>query len=110
MGHRNCDTVKGVYFFGPKDEYVASGSDCGRILIWRKKDGVILRAMEADKHVVNCIESHPHVTMLASSGIENDIKIWTPEAINKASLVYVEQVILIFDEYSGLHHVLAYFA
>ncbi|XP_026446045.1 DDB1- and CUL4-associated factor 8-like isoform X1 [Papaver somniferum] len=92
-GHRNCDTVKGVSFFGPRDEYVVSGSDCGRIFIWRKKDGEILRAMEADKHIVNCIESHPHVTMLASSGIEHDIKIWTPKADDRASLpVKVEQV------------------
>ncbi|KAI3991213.1 hypothetical protein MKX01_022434, partial [Papaver californicum] len=91
-GHRNCDTVKGVSFFGPRDEYVVSGSDCGRIFIWRKKDGEILRAMEADKHIVNCIQSHPHVTMLASSGIEHDIKIWTPKADDRASLpIKVEQ-------------------
>lgn len=76
--HSNRETVKGVGFFGPKCEYVVSGSDCGRIFIWRKKDGELLRAMEADKHVVNCIESHPHMPLMASSGIETDIKIWTP--------------------------------
>ncbi|XAR59868.1 hypothetical protein NMG60_11015862 [Bertholletia excelsa] len=85
-GHRNCDTVKGVSFFGPKCEYVVSGSDCGRIFIWRKKNGDLLRVMEADKHVVNCIESHPHTTVLASSGIENDIKIWVPKAKERATL------------------------
>ncbi|CAN6817248.1 unnamed protein product [Brassica oleracea] len=76
--HSNRETVKGVGFFGPKCEYVVSGSDCGRIFIWRKKDGELLRAMEADKHVVNCVESHPHMPLMASSGIETDIKIWTP--------------------------------
>ncbi|KAM7475184.1 hypothetical protein LguiB_022427 [Lonicera macranthoides] len=85
-GHRNCETVKGVNFFGPKCEYVVSGSDCGRIFIWKKKGGELIRVMEADKYVVNCIESHPHTTALASSGIENDIKIWTPKAIEKAKL------------------------
>ncbi|KAH1122708.1 hypothetical protein J1N35_005868 [Gossypium stocksii] len=85
-GHRNCETVKGVTFFGPKSEYVVSGSDCGRIFIWKKKGGQLVRVMEADKHVVNCIESHPHTTVLASSGIERDIKIWTPKAIDKATL------------------------
>ncbi|MBA0677058.1 hypothetical protein Goari_018486 [Gossypium aridum] len=60
--HRNCETVKG------------------------KKGGQLIRVMEADKHVVNCIESHPHTTALASSGIERDIKIWTPKAIDKATL------------------------
>ncbi|XP_009802647.1 uncharacterized protein [Nicotiana sylvestris] len=85
-GHRNSETVKGVNFFGPKCEYVVSGSDCGRIFIWKKKGGDLVRVMEADKHVVNCIESHPHTAVLASSGIESDIKIWTPKAIERAIL------------------------
>ncbi|KAJ9549205.1 hypothetical protein OSB04_021748 [Centaurea solstitialis] len=83
-GHRNCVTVKGVSFFGPKCEYVVSGSDCGRMFIWRKKDGALIRVMEADKQVVNCIQAHPHTSMLASSGIDRDIKIWTPTALDKA--------------------------
>ncbi|GMJ06932.1 hypothetical protein like AT4G35140 [Hibiscus trionum] len=91
-GHRNCETVKGVSFFGPKSDYVVSGSDCGRIFIWKKKGGELIRVMEADKDVVNCIESHPHTTVVASSGIESDIKIWTPKAIEKPTLpVNVEQ-------------------
>ncbi|KAA8535962.1 hypothetical protein F0562_028440 [Nyssa sinensis] len=85
-GHKNRETVKGVNFFGPKCEYVVSGSDCGRIFIWKKKNGELIRVMEADKDVVNCIESHPHTTVLASSGIESDIKIWTPKAIDRATL------------------------
>ncbi|KAI4318567.1 hypothetical protein MLD38_032253 [Melastoma candidum] len=85
-GHRNSETVKGVGFFGPKCEYVVSGSDCGRIFIWNKKDGKLLRVMEADMHVVNCIEAHPHAPVLASSGIEHDIKVWTPKAIENAVL------------------------
>lgn len=85
-GHRNCETVKGVNFFGPKCEYVVSGSDCGRIFIWKKNGGELIRVIEADKHVVNCIVSHPHVPVLASSGIEHDIKIWTPKAMERAIL------------------------
>ncbi|GMH17846.1 hypothetical protein Nepgr_019687 [Nepenthes gracilis] len=85
-GHQNRETVKDVSFSGPKCEYVISGSDCGRIFIWRKKDGELIRVMEAGKDVVNCIESHPHTTMLASSGIETDIKIWTPKAGERAAL------------------------
>lgn len=85
-GHQNCETVKGVSVFGPKSEYVVSGSDCGRIFIWRKKDGELIRVMEADKRVVNCIEAHPHTAVLASSGIECDIKIWTPKAEERATL------------------------
>ncbi|KAM7265049.1 hypothetical protein ACFE04_002732 [Oxalis oulophora] len=85
-GHRNCETVKGVNFFGPKCEYVVSGSDCGRIFMWRKEVGELIRVMEADEHVVNCVESHPHTMVLASSGIDKDIKIWTPKAVERATL------------------------
>ncbi|KEH44401.1 transducin/WD-like repeat-protein [Medicago truncatula] len=97
-GHRNCETVKGVNFFGPNCEYVVSGSDCGRIFTWKKKGGELIRVMEADKHVVNCIESHPHSTVLASSGIEHDIKIWTPKALEKATLPKNIEQVVIFDE------------
>ncbi|XP_020874360.1 DDB1- and CUL4-associated factor 8 isoform X1 [Arabidopsis lyrata subsp. lyrata] len=85
-GHKNSETVKGVNFFGPRSEYVVSGSDCGRIFIWRKKGGELIRVMEADRHVVNCIEPHPHIPVLASSGIESDIKVWTSKAAERATL------------------------
>ncbi|PWA70332.1 WD40 repeat-containing protein [Artemisia annua] len=66
-GHRNYVAVKGVSLFGPKCEYVPSGSDCGRMFIWRKKDAKLVRRIEADKEVVNCIEAHPDIPILASS-------------------------------------------
>ncbi|CAL9115342.1 unnamed protein product [Musa textilis] len=93
-GHRNRNTVKGVSFFGPNCEYVASGSDCGRIFIWRKKDGELLRAMEGDKYVVNCIESHPYTTMIASSGMENDVKIWVPNTKEPAQTVNLDEFLM----------------
>lgn len=99
VGHRNRETVKRVTFIGPNDEYVASGSDCGRIFIWRKRDGKFLRAMEADECVVNCIEPHPHDMTIASSGIDNDVKMWTPSAIERAPVVNVEEVISPYNLY-----------
>ncbi|KAH7690105.1 WD repeat-containing protein 42A protein [Dioscorea alata] len=91
-GHRNRETVKGVSFYGPSSEYVASGSDCGRLFIWRKKDGELLRVMEGDRYVVNCIEPHPYSPVIASSGIENDVKIWTPNATERAPPVNMEEL------------------
>ncbi|KAL3621410.1 hypothetical protein CASFOL_036322 [Castilleja foliolosa] len=85
-GHKNFETVKGVGFFGPNCDYVVSGSDCGRIFIWKRKGGELVRVMEADKYIVNCIEAHPHATVLASSGIEHNIKMWTPKATETATL------------------------
>ncbi|XBH56706.1 hypothetical protein VPH35_078469 [Triticum aestivum] len=79
-GHRNFRTVKGVSFFGPNNEYVLSGSDCGHLFIWRKNGGELMRIMRGDKHIVNCIEPYPHFPFLATSGIDSTIKIWTPSS------------------------------
>ncbi|RLN20030.1 DDB1- and CUL4-associated factor 8 [Panicum miliaceum] len=85
-GHRNYRTVKGVSFFGPNDEYVVSGSDCGNVFIWRKKGGELMRMMNGDKSVVNCIEPHPHFPFMATSGIDKTVKLWTPSAKKVMSL------------------------
>ncbi|KAL2590436.1 hypothetical protein AAZV13_13G289300 [Glycine max] len=77
-GHRNAQTIKGVNFFGPNDEYVLSGSDCGHIFIWKKKEAKLVRLMVGDQHVVNQHEAHPHIPILATCGIEKNVKIWAP--------------------------------
>ncbi|XP_062171313.1 uncharacterized protein LOC133877093 [Alnus glutinosa] len=80
MGHRNSRTVKGVSFFGTSDEYIMSGSDCGHIFIWKKKTAKLVRVMKGDRHVVNRLEPHPHIPILATCGIETNIKVWAPMA------------------------------
>jgi WD40 repeat protein len=50
-------TVKGVNFFGPKSEYVVSGSDCGNIFIWDKNTEAIVQWMEGDQQGVVCIRA-----------------------------------------------------
>lgn len=78
-GHRNSDTIKGVNFFGPRSEYVVSGSDCGHIFLWDKNTMDIIQFMEGDRSgVVNVLEPHPNCCVLATSGLDPDIKIWTP--------------------------------
>ncbi|EFJ34971.1 hypothetical protein SELMODRAFT_81531 [Selaginella moellendorffii] len=79
-GHRNAQTVKGVNFFGPNCEYVVSGSDCGNIFIWKKRGAELVAMMEGDRQVVNCLEPHPSVTVLATSGMDDSVKIWAPTA------------------------------
>jgi DDB1- and CUL4-associated factor 8 len=91
-GHQNMHTVKGVNFLGPNCDYVTSGSDCGHIFIWRKKDGELIRVVKGDKGVVNCVEQHPFGLVVASSGIENDIKIWEPGECENPSISHIEEV------------------
>jgi WD repeat-containing protein 42A len=77
-GHENKQVVKGVSFLGPNCDYVTSGSDCGHVYIWRKKDAELMRVMKGDKRIVNCVEQHPTEIVVASCGIDADVKIWAP--------------------------------
>jgi len=90
QGHRNSATVKGVNFYGSHSEYVVSGSDCGNIFIWDKNTEAIVRLMHGDEGgVVNVLEPHPSLPVLATSGLDDDVKIWISgpeleqESINK---------------------------
>ncbi|XP_078245947.1 DDB1- and CUL4-associated factor 6 isoform X4 [Pogona vitticeps] len=76
-GHRNSRTmIKEANFWG--SNFVMSGSDCGHIFIWDRHTAEHLMLLEADNHVVNCLQPHPYDPILASSGIDYDIKIWSP--------------------------------
>lgn len=78
-GHRNSKTIKGVNFFGPRSEFIMSGSDCGNCYFWDKETEAIVQWMHADERgVVNCVESHPSFPIVATSGLDHDIKIWVP--------------------------------
>lgn len=95
-GHRNLQTIKGVNFFGPNDEYVMSGSDCGNIFIWKKKGAQLVRLMRGDKHIVNQLEPHPHISVLATSGIEKNIKLWAPSSNDVTPLPHNVQEVKFF--------------
>ena len=78
-GHRNNATVKGVNFYGPESEYVVSGSDCGNIFIWERETSALVRLAHGDEGgVVNVLEPHPNLPVLATSGLDDDVKIWQP--------------------------------
>lgn len=92
-GHRNNATVKGVNFYGPSSEFVVSGSDCGHIYLWDKYSARIVQFMEGDRGgVVNCLEPHPHLPGMATSGLDHDIKLWAPTAESPTGLKGLKEV------------------
>lgn len=93
-GHRNSQTVKGVSFFGPHDEYIMSGSDCGHLFIWKKKGAQLVRLMAGDRHILNQVEPHPNLPVIASSGIEKNIKVWAPVSSDVVPLPHNVQEIM----------------
>lgn len=93
-GHRNSATFKGVAFFGPNSEYIVSGSDCSYIYIWEKNSESIVQWMQGDVNgVVNCIEAHPRCPVLATSGLDKDVKIWIPKREEDPDFKGLERVV-----------------
>ncbi|XVF39609.1 hypothetical protein PTKIN_Ptkin01aG0047400 [Pterospermum kingtungense] len=81
VGHCNLGTdIKQASFLGQRGEYVASGSDDGRWFIWEKRTGRLIKMLLGDDAVVNCVQCHPFDCFVATSGIDNTIKLWTPTA------------------------------
>lgn len=68
--------IKEANFWG--DDFVMSGSDCGHVFVWERDTARLCMLLEADQHVVNCLQPHPYLPMLATSGIDYDVKLWAP--------------------------------
>ena len=49
--------IKEANFWG--DDFILSGSDCGRIFIWDRHTTELVMYLEGDRHVVNCVQPHP---------------------------------------------------
>lgn len=81
VGHCNVGTdIKQASFLGQRGDYIASGSDDGRWFIWEKQTGRLIKMLLGDEAVVNCVQCHPFDCVVATSGIDSTIKIWTPSA------------------------------
>ena len=66
-GHRNARTmIKEAAWWG--NRFVLSGSDCGHMFAWDRETGNLVMLLEADRHVVNCVQPHPTDPILATSG------------------------------------------
>lgn len=75
-----------VNFLGPCDEMIVSGSDGGHFFVWEKDSGNIRGVYEGDGSVVNVVESHPHLPLVAVSGIDTTVKVNTPYCASVCSL------------------------
>ncbi|OSD04253.1 WD40 repeat-like protein [Trametes coccinea BRFM310] len=78
VGACNVETVKDVNFLGPRDEFVVSGSDDGNWFMWEKETGKLHDILEGDGTVVNVIEGHPYLPLVAVSGIDTTVKLFAP--------------------------------
>ncbi|XP_011500985.1 PREDICTED: WD and tetratricopeptide repeats protein 1-like [Ceratosolen solmsi marchali] len=78
-GHCNNNTdIKEANFFGDNGQYIIAGSDEGSFFIWDRSTTNIARILKGDPRIVNCLQPHPSICLLATSGIDPFIKLWSP--------------------------------
>jgi WD40 repeat protein len=70
-GRTGWDSFKSVVF---------AGSDCGNVFIYDALSGRPIRLLDADEDVANCVQCHPTLPVLATSGIEHVVDVWSPQA------------------------------
>ncbi|KAK0179561.1 hypothetical protein PV327_005302 [Microctonus hyperodae] len=77
-GHCNTTTdIKEANYFG-NDRYIVAGSDDGSFFIWDRFTTNIVRVLRGDERIVNCLQPHPSTCLLATSGIDPVIRLWSP--------------------------------
>lgn len=58
---------------------ISGSENPGHIFFWEKQTEAIVQMIVADiGGVVNCLEPHPSVPILATSGLADEIKLWHP--------------------------------
>ena len=62
------------------DRFVACGSDDGSVYFFEVQGNKLVHILKGvDPDIVNCLVAHPHEPVLATSGIDDVIKIWEPQ-------------------------------
>lgn len=79
-GHSSTQTdIKEARFYGARNQVVLSGSDDGFVYMWAARTGYLLTTVHGDDQIVNCVLPHPTRSMIMASGIDDSIKVLTPE-------------------------------
>lgn len=66
------------YFILSNGQYIVAGSDDGSFFIWDRNTTNIIRVLRGDDRIVNCLQPHPATCLLATSGIDPVIRLWSP--------------------------------
>ncbi|ETN62216.1 wd and tetratricopeptide repeat protein [Anopheles darlingi] len=94
VGHCNTKTdIKEANYFGDT-HYIVAGSDDGNFFVWDRKNGIISSIYHADELIVNCVQPHPYICLLATSGIDHEVRLWSPQNPEKlhSSVRRVKQI------------------
>lgn len=116
-GYYNSCTMKTCCFAGDNEEYVLSGSDDFNLYMWKiPSEGVkwvdsAHMVLRGHRSIVNQVRYNQSSCVLASSGVEKIIKIWSPFSLGSESLGGLkldagkqerQRRVFTHDEYIGL--------
>jgi len=81
--YRDSPTIN---FYGENSEFILAGSNdayagvnSGDIFFWSKEGEGVVKVVPGDSHgIVRSVEVHPSLPVVASSGVDNDVKVWSP--------------------------------
>ncbi len=57
-----------------------AGSDCGCMFLWDRSTTNLVEAWHGDESIVNCLQPHPSFCLLATSGIDPVVRLWSPQS------------------------------
>ena len=91
---KSATTIKVCSFMGPNDEYVVCGSNDFNVYVWKiPKDGAFKHVrvphmqLRGHRSIVNQVSYAKRFSLLATSGTEKIVKIWSPFWINHGLLM-----------------------
>ena len=58
--------------------FIVAGEDDGSFFIWERDTTNIVRVLRGDDSIVNCLQPHPTQCLLATSGIDPVVRLWSP--------------------------------
>lgn len=93
VGHLNTKTdIKEATYFGDAN-YIVAGSDDGNFFIWERDSGMVSAIYKADELIVNCVQPHPYECLLATSGIDHEVRLWSPQPLDKVPVKHRKDVV-----------------
>ena len=84
-----CNTttdIKEANFFGHEGRFVIAGSDCGCMLLWDTSTTKLIEAWQGDESIVNCLQPHPTTCLVATSGIDPVVRLWSPRCVESSDV------------------------
>lgn len=77
-----------LFPFCSNGQYIVAGSDDGSFFIWEKTTTNIVRVLRGDESIVNCLQPHPTSCLMATSGIDPVVRLWSPKPEVKTSFKF----------------------